>query len=173
MLYRFCIWAKNGKLLPNAFWSLYWHCSCSSKPRIHSGYMALNFWCADFRLALFWEGSLLYNFWDKAYADKPFWTMYAVAELTFVLWLLMVLISALRLNFGLKSEFYAACKDRILNEILIWKKIKKLHKFTLILILYSHSTFPTKSLLRPCGYLFLFNHFCTQFYNFLLKTKTL
>lgn len=102
MLYSFCIWARNGKLLPNAFWSPYWHCSCSSKPRIHSGYMALNFWCADFRLALFWEGCLLYNFWDKAYADKPFWKMYAVAE-----WSVNIrFVAAYGTNFSIKTKFW-------------------------------------------------------------------
>lgn len=80
MLYSFCIWAKNGKLLPKSFWFLYWHCSSTSKPRIHSGYMALNFWYAHFRLALFWKGCLLHNFWDKTYADKPFWKTHAEME---------------------------------------------------------------------------------------------
>lgn len=110
MLYSFCIWAKNGKLLPKSFWFLYWHCSSSSKPRIHSGYMALNFWCAHFRLALFW-GCLLHNFWDKTYAVKPFWKTHAVVE-----WSVNIRFvaaygnnSVLRLNSCLNSEFQAAC----------------------------------------------------------------
>lgn len=157
MFYRFCIWTKTGKLLPKAFWSFYWHCSCSSKPKIQSGYMALNFWCADFRLALFWEGCLLCNFWDKTYADKPFWKMYSVVE-----WSVNIhFVAGYGTNFCIKTKFLFkfsvsgsihTLTHWMLNERLIWKQMINLHKFSLIL--HCHPTFPTKSFLRFYGCLF-------------------
>lgn len=157
MSYSFCRWAKTGKLLPKSFWSLYWHCNCSSKPSIQSGYMALNFWCADFRLALFWEGCLLCNFWNKTYADKPFCKMYSVAE-----WSVNIhFVAGYGTNFRIKTKFLFkfsvpgsihTLTHWMLNERLIWKKMINLHKFTLFLILYSHPTFPTKSFLGLYGF---------------------
>lgn len=49
---------KNKNTLPKAFWSLYWHCSCSTRTKLHTGCMPLKFWCADFWLAQFWEDYL-------------------------------------------------------------------------------------------------------------------
>lgn len=103
-------------------------------------------WIFDVLIAdwpYFEKDVFLCNFWDKTYADKPFWKMYSVVE-----WSVNIhFVAGYGTNFCIKTKFLFKSSVSgsihtlihwMLNERLIWKQMINLHKLFLFCILILH-----------------------------------